>query len=126
MKIPQELELTLNSSTFAALKADFDQVLKKTLRNMQEKGSEAAEVKVSLKISFVKDEKSDIQIADLDGRREIIIPKFDHKVSSVLQIKDEYSGTLGGNFELVYDEVRKEWVMREIINPQTSLDDYLG
>ncbi len=125
MKIPQELELTLNSSTFAALKADFDQVLKNTLRNMQEKGSEAAEVKVSLKISVVKDEKSYIQIADFDDRREIIIPKFDHKVSSVLQIKDEASGTLGGNFELVYDEVRKDWVMREIINPQTSLGDYL-
>ena len=126
MKIPQELELTLNSSTFAALKADFDQVLKNTLRNMQEKGSEAAEVKVSLKISFVKDEKSYIQIADLDDRREIIIPKFDHKVSSVLQIKDEASGTLGGNFELVFDDVREDYVMREIINPQTSLGDYLG
>ncbi len=93
---------------------------------MQQKGSEAAEVKVSLKISFVKDEKSDIKIDDLDGRREIIIPKFDHKVSSVLQIKDEASGTLGGNFELVYDEVRKDWVMREIVSPQTSLGDYLG
>ncbi len=126
MKIPQELELTLNSSTFAALKADFDQVLKNTLRNMQEKGSEAAEVKVSLKISFVKDEKSYIQIADLDDRREIIIPKFDHKVSSVLQIKDEISGTLGGEFALVYDDVREDYVMREIINPQTSLGDYLG
>ena len=126
MKIPQELELTLNSSTFAALKADFDQVLKNTLRNMQEKGSEAAEVKVSLKISFVKDEKSYIQIADLDDRREIIIPKFDHKVSSVLQIKDEASGTLGGEFALVYDDVREDYVMREIINPQTSLGDYLG
>ncbi len=126
MKIPQELELTLNSSTFAALKADFDQVLKNTLRNMQEKDSEAAEVKVSLKISFVKDEKSYIQIADLDDRREIIIPKFDHKVSSVLQIKDEISGTLGGEFALVYDDVREDYVMREIINPQTSLGDYLG
>ena len=126
MKIPQELELTLNSSTFAALKADFDQVLKNTLRNMQEKDSEAAEVKVSLKISFVKDEKSYIQIADLDDRREIIIPKFDHKVSSVLQIKDEASGTLGGEFALVYDDVREDYVMREIINPQTSLGDYLG
>ena len=124
MKIPQELELTLNSSTFAALKADFDQVLKNTLRNMQEKDSEAAEVKVSLKISFVKDEKSYIQIADLDDRREIIIPKFDHKVSSVLQIKDEASGTLGGNFELVFDEKRRSWIMREIIGPQTSLEDY--
>lgn len=60
MKIPQELELTLNSSTFVALKADFDNALQKTLRNMQQKGSEAAEVKVSLKISFIKGVISDI------------------------------------------------------------------
>jgi len=49
MRVPKQYELTLNSETFAALKADFDLVLKKTLSNMQKKGSEAAEVKVSLK-----------------------------------------------------------------------------
>ncbi len=126
MKIPQELELTLNSNTFAVLKADFDNVLQKTLTNMQHKGSEAAEVKVSLKISFDKGVVSDIQIDNLDGQEEVIIPRFDHKVSSVLQIKDEVSGTLGGEFALVYDDVREDYVMREIISPQTSLGDYLG
>ncbi len=125
MKIPQELELTLNSSTFAALKADFDNVLQKTLMNMQKKGSEAAEVKVSLKISFAKGVISDISLDNLEGPREMIIPQFDHKVSSVLQIKDEASGTLGGNFELVFDDERKDYVMREIVSPQTSLDDYI-
>lgn len=125
MKIPQELELTLNSSTFAALKADFDAALQKTLRNMQQKGSEAAEVKVSLKISFAKGVISDIPLDNLEGPREMIIPQFDHKVSSVLQIKDEASGTLGGEFELVYDEARKDYFMREIVSPQTSLDDYI-
>lgn len=68
MKIPQELELTLSSETFAGLKMDFDAVLKRTLRNMQEQGSEAAEVKVSLKISFVKSEKSEKQ-RTADSRR---------------------------------------------------------
>jgi len=78
-----------------------------------------------LKISFEKGEQSDIQIDDLDGKREVIIPRFDHKVSSVLQIKDEASGTLGGGYKLVFDKVRREYVMREIISPQTSLDDYM-
>ena len=126
MKIPQELELTLNSSTFVALKADFDNALQKTLRNMQQKGSEAAEVKVSLKISFAKGVISGISPDNLERQREMIIPQFDHKVSSVLQIKDEASGRLGGEFELVYDEARKDYVMREIVSPQTSLDDYIG
>jgi len=125
MRIPKEFALTLESNTFNALKVDFDNVLKKTLSNMQEKGSEAAEVKLNLKISFEKGEQSDIQINDLDGKREVIIPRFDHKVSSVLQIKDEASGTLGGGYELLFDKVRREYVMREIISPQTSLDDYM-
>ena len=58
MRVPKQYELTLNSETFAALKADFDLVLKKTLSNMQKKGSEAAEVKVSLKISFASHSSS--------------------------------------------------------------------
>ena len=124
MRVPKQYELTLNSETFAALKADFDLVLKKTLSNMQKKGSDSAEVKVSLKIALYKAEDSNIKINDLDGMREVLIPRFDHKVASVLQIKDEASGTLGGNFELVFDENRKSWIMREIIGPQTSLEDY--
>ena len=126
MKIPQELELTLNSNTFAVLKADFDNVLQKTLTNMQQKGSEAAEVKVSLKISFDKGVVSDISSDNLDGQKEVIIPRFAHKVASVLQIKDEISGTLGGEYALVYDAGRQDYVMREIISPQTSLGDFIG
>ncbi len=125
MRIPQELELSLNGNAFAVLKADFDNVLQKTLTNMQQKGSEAAEVKISLKISFDKEVMSGIQINNLDGQKEVVIPRFDHKVASVLQIKDEVSGSLGGEYALVYDNVRKDYVMREIVSPQTTLDDYI-
>lgn len=125
MRIPQELELSLNGNAFAVLKADFDNVLQKTLTNMQQKGSEAAEVKIGLKISFDKEVMSGIQINNLDGQKEVVIPRFDHKVASVLQIKDEVSGSLGGEYALVYDNVRKDYVMREIVSPQTTLDDYI-
>lgn len=67
----------------------------------------------------------DASVNNMDGQREVVIPKFDHKVSSVLQIKDELSGTLSGKYELEYNKARKNFVMREIISPQTTLDDYM-
>lgn len=125
MPIPKEFELTLNDDTFNTLKADFDGILKKTLFNMQKKDSDVAEIRISLKISFDKEMVQDASVNNMDGQREVVIPKFDHKVSSVLQIKDELSGTLGGKYELEYNKARKNFVMREIISPQTTLDDYM-
>ncbi len=125
MPIPKEFELTLNDDTFNTLKADFDGILKKTLFNMQKKDSDVAEIRISLKISFDKEMVPDASVNNMDGQREVVIPKFDHKVSSVLQIKDELSGTLGGKYELEYNKARKNFVMREIISPQTTFDDYM-
>lgn len=124
MRIPREFKLTLSDDTFNALKVDFDKVLSRTLANMQEKGSEAAELKISLKIALSSAEESDIRIDDFDGTREVVIPRFDHKITSAIQIKDEASGTLGGNYELVFDKAFQAWVLREIISPQQTLQDY--
>jgi len=46
MRIPKEFALTLASDTFNALKADFDNVLKKTLSNMQEKAARRLRLKL--------------------------------------------------------------------------------
>lgn len=127
MRVPKQFELSLDSDAFNALKSDFNQMLKKTLHNMQEKGSENAELKISMKIHFCKGEEPDIRVDDFNGTRELIIPTFDHKVSSVLQIKDECIGSLGGNkYELVINPITKNFVIREIVNPQqvTLFDDW--
>lgn len=116
--------LTLSSDTFNALKSDFDQVLRKTLTNMENKDSEQAELTVKLKISLTKDEAPNFDSLDRDAKREVVKPKFDHKVSSVMQIKDEQTGTLGGNYELVWDGELGQYVMKEIKDGQYSLFDY--
>lgn len=123
MRIPKEWQLTLNDDTFNALKQDFDHVLSRTLDNMQKKGSEYAEVKVVLKISLLDGETAKV-LLDTDSKPDMIVPRFDHKVTSVLQIKDEASGTLGGNYELAFDAESGGWKIREIISPQQSLQDY--
>ena len=116
---PNDWELTLNGETFAALKSDFDAILRKTLTNMEAKDSELAELTVKLKITLKKDKFPYGE----DFHRDVVMPKFEHKVSSVFQIKDELSGTLGGNYELVWDADRQEFVMREIRDGQTSFYD---
>lgn len=123
---PNEWDLTLNGDTFNALKTDFNQVLRKTLSNMERKGSEVAELTVKLKILLKKDQEPDFPVDGTEVKRDIVIPKFDHKVSSVMQIKDEVTGTLGGNYELVWDKTRGEWVMREIVDPQVSIFECVG
>lgn len=125
MNYPNEWDLTLNGDTFNALKTDFNQVLRKTLSNMERKGSEAAELTVKLKIQLKKDQAPDFPVDGTEMKRDIVIPKFDHKVSSVMQIKDEVTGTLGGNYELVWDPTRGEWVMREIVDPQTNIFEFV-
>ena len=45
-------------------------------------------------------------------------------ITSVLQIKNEQSGKLGGNYELVYDELEKVYVMKPIENSQQYFEGF--
>ena len=116
---PSEWELNLKGDAFNAMKDDFDKVMKRTLSNMEKKGSEDAEITVKLKINLTKNE-SGIENGE---KKYTTIPNFGHKVSSVMQIKDEFSGSLGGNYELVWCDDRQEWIMREIRDGQSSFFD---
>ena len=111
----REYPLTLDSDGFNALKSDFNQILRSTLSNMIQKEGEKAEVKISVKITLTE---------GYEAERQIIIPKFEHKVSSVMQYKDEKSGITGGaNYELVWDKDEMAYVMRPIEDAQLSIFD---
>jgi hypothetical protein len=91
---------------------------------MENKESEQAELTVKLKISLMKEQAPNFDSLIPGAQREVIKPKFDHKVSSVMQIKDEKTGTLSGNYELVWDGELGQYVMREIKDPQLSIFEY--
>lgn len=56
--------------------------------------------------------------------REVVMPKFEHKISTVLQYKDELSGILGGSeFELAWDAEAGTWAIRPVDDRQLSLFD---
>lgn len=112
--------LTLESDAFNLLRSDFNQILRLTLNNMIRKEGEKAEVKISLKIALAQGFAPDPE--EEDTERQVIIPKFEHKVSSVMQYKEEKSGILGGaEYELVWDKNKREYVMRPIKDAQISL-----
>lgn len=117
------LPLSLNGDTFNALKSDFDSILRNTLSNMELKGADTAEMNIKLKISLSKEQTRDLEASYDGAMRDIIKPKFEHAVQSVLQIKDKKDGTLSGNYELVWDGDAQKYVMREITDGQTSLFD---
>lgn len=121
------LTLNINSNAFEAMKTDFDKVLKRTLANMQIKESDAATLTIKLNITLTETDVPDFDAANPNAMRKIQKPRFDHKVSSVMQIKSEESGSLKGEYELVWDEEAQDFIMKPIDDGQRSFfdDDYV-
>lgn len=119
----KDLTLTINSDTFTAMKNDFDKVLTRTLSNMLGKESDEATITLKLSISLREDEAPDFEATYPNAIRAIQKPRFDHKISSVMQIKTEESGSLKGEYELIWDKEKGDYVMRPIDNGQQSLFD---
>lgn len=108
----EETTLHFGDETFKKLRDDADQVLQKLLANMAEKGSPEGKLTITLDVVF--DEES---IADKKngGTRLIHTPKFQHKVGSVLQIKNEQKGDMNcDGMEMVWDDEKNEYVLRSI------------
>jgi len=117
------MDLSLNSEVFLALlalRASFDDMLKKVLQNMLEQKNDTTEINVKVKIKL---QKSYINVS-YEDQREVITPIFQHKVTSMLQVKDEQSGSFNGNngkYELLWDDEREKYILTEMQVAQTSL-----
>jgi len=117
------MDLSLNSEVFLALlalRASFDDMLKKVLQNMLEQKNDTTEINVKVKIKL---QKSYINVS-YEDQREVITPIFQHKVTSMLQVKDEQSGSFNGNngkYELLCDDEREKYILTEMQVAQTSL-----
>ena len=117
------MDLSLNSEVFLALlalRASFDDMLKKVLQNMLEQKNDTAEINVKVKIKLQKKFFNN----SYEDQREVITPIFQHKVTSMLQVKDEQSGSFNGNngkYELLWDDEREKYILTEMQVAQTSL-----
>lgn len=115
-------KLNISSDAFKSMRDDFDRLLKKTIFNMNDKGSNTAELTVKLKVDLVPQ-----QVVTNDGEgnkiREYLNPKFTHKINSVMTTKLEESGAFVGEYELVYDADLQDYVAKPVGAQQASFFD---
>ena len=87
-----ERSLHLQDETFSKLRDDANQVLQKLLANMAEKGSLEGKLTITVDVSFVQETVQN-RDANIEGENRVVYtPRFQHKVGSVLQIKNEQKG----------------------------------
>lgn len=118
--------LSLNGNTFNALKSDYDALLRQLLAEMENRDEEEATITIKVGVKLEKDQARDFQANGYDAMRDIVKPTFKHEISTVMQIKNKKSGSLGGTMEMVWDRDLGQYVMRPIDNGQTTLFDQSG
>lgn len=118
--------LSMNGDTFNAFKSDFDQMLRQLLTEMEKRESEEATISIKMVVTLAKDQERDFEANGYDAMKDIVKPSFKHEISTVMQVKNKKSGSLGGNMKLVWDRELCQYVMQEIDNGQTRIFDNTG
>lgn len=99
-------KISISGSKFERMRKDFDSILQRTIGSMKRRESHSASITLKLEISLMDDhDQFNVQRT---------IPTFSHKVASAIQIKEETSGKIPDKYELVYDEISEEFLMREL------------
>lgn len=114
-QLVEDKELHFDSDTFQKLREDADQVLQKLLANMAEKGSLEGRLTITVDVTLTEETVQN-RDPNIDGYVRVVhTPKFQHKIGSLLQIKNEYKGNM--NFDgmgMVLDTEKGEYVLRPI------------
>lgn len=110
--------LNFESDTFSDMKRDMNFVLQRLLGNMQEKGATEGSMTLKVDISLTNEYIPNYDPEVEGDSRKISKPKFKHKVTSAVQIKDEKSGNLDTEMELTFDEESGEYVMQPVANTE--------
>lgn len=114
--------LSLDSDTFNSFKTDFDQMLRQLLMLMEDQENDDASITMKMDVKLKKSQVRDYKANGYDANRYIITPTFKHSISTVVQVKNKKTGTLGG-MEMVWDKKANRYVLMPIDDGQVSLYD---
>ena len=115
---------TLDAEAFETLRNDFDRLLIRTVGSMMRRNSDTATVTLKLDIDLLR--TSIIDEGAPDAVPNVIMPKLEHKVSSVIQAKAEEKGKAEGAYEMAWDDLRNEYAMRPVSSEQLTFEQYGG
>lgn len=117
-------ELRIEAETFDKLRRDADIVLQRALGTMKEKESMDGKLTITIDIKLVPEFIPNFDPAVKGETRKILKPKFDHKVTSAINIKNEEKGNVNPEMAMVWDEDKQEYVLTYVNNTdQRSIFD---
>jgi|GEM_PF-1047337 len=117
-------ELKLEADTFEKLRIDANYVLQRALGTMKEKESMEGKVTISLDIKLMPEFIPNFD-PEVEGEtRKILKPRFEHKISSAINIKNEKKGNTEPEMAMEWDEEAQSYVLKYINNTdQRSMFD---
>lgn len=117
-------ELYIEGPIFDMARTNFNTVLQKLMRSIIDADAGEGTITLQVKVSMTKDTVANLDPKIKGESRIVRIPKFDHKVSSSVQVKNEIKGNVCTSNELVWDEEAGCFVLRPVANTdQRSMFD---
>lgn len=111
-------ELRIEADTFDKLRRDANIVLQRLLGTMKDKESVEGKISIALDVKMVQEFIPNYD-PNVEGEtRKILKPKFDHKVSSTVNIKNEEKGSVNPEMAMVWDEDKQEYVLAYVNNTE--------
>lgn len=111
-------ELRIEADTFEKLRRDANIVLQRALGTMKEKESMEGKVSITVDIKLVQEYILNFD-PNIEGEtRKILKPKFEHKVTSAINIKNEEKGSTNPEMAMVWDEDKQEYVLTYVNNTE--------
>lgn len=111
-------ELRIEADVFEKLRRDADIVLQRALGTMKEKESMEGKVTISIDIKLVSEFIPNYDMEIPGETRKILKPKFDHKVTSAINIKNEEKDSVNPEMAMVWDEEKQEYVLTYVNNTE--------
>ena len=114
--------LSINNSVFEDLRNDIDNIINRTIGNMQQRETDSADITIKLSVKLEQ-----ASIADREAGngcvKTIQKPKFGYAITSAMQIKDKESDALKGEYQLVWNEEEGRYELAPIDDGQMSMFD---